>query len=144
MGRMRARTRKGLSPLVATVVLISATVIGGMLIYNYFQDSVGRLQGMGENLVVTSRSMYITDTTRLVYIEATNNYDRPISVNGVRGFLTNGTAINLTVQEQLPLVLKPGEKTAVNAIIDNPSIIAISIVYQVDGKTVSTEPVKID
>ncbi len=141
---MRARTRKGLSPLVATVVLISATVIGGMLIYNYFQDSVGRLQGMGENLVVTSRSMYITDTTRLVYIEATNNYDRPISVNGVRGFLTNGTAINLTVQEQLPLVLKPGEKTAVNAIIDNPSIIAISIVYQVDGKTVSTEPVKID
>ncbi|MCE4599139.1 MAG: hypothetical protein F7C81_02965 [Desulfurococcales archaeon] len=141
MGRTKAR--KGLSPLVATVVLISATVIGGMLIYNYFQDSVGRLQGMGENLVVTARSMYITDTTRLVYIEATNNYDKPVLLTGVKGFFTNGTTTNITVQGQLPLTMKPGDKISINAIVDNPDVIAVSLVYQVDGREATTEPVKI-
>ena len=137
----RLRTRKGLSPLVATVVLISATILGGMLIYNYFQDSVGRMKGLSEGIIVDASAVQLSSTTSLAHVELLNNYDTQVTIIAVKGITQNGSSVNLTTQEPLPIDVAPGDKASINALIINPDIVAVSIVYRtIDGKTLTTQP----
>ncbi len=137
----RARARKGLSPLVATVVLISATILGGMLIYNYFQESVDKMQGLSEGLIIDVSQARLSQTTRLVHLEVLNNHDVQVEVTAVNGIYPNGTTIQLQTQETLPLQVAPGGKASINAVVTDPSIVAVSISYQtIDGRSLTTEP----
>ncbi len=137
------RARRGLSPLVATVVLISATILGGMLIYNYFQASVDKMQGLGEKLMVDASTVHLTGNTRLVHIEVLNSYDIDARIDSINGIYSNGTSIQLTTQETLPIQVLPGDKASINAVVTNPDIVAVSVTYTIDGKTLTTEPEKI-
>ncbi|MEB3787555.1 MAG: hypothetical protein GSR78_02230 [Desulfurococcales archaeon] len=140
-------TRKGLSPLVATVILISVTVLGGLMIYTYFQDSVDTMQGLSERLITTV-TLVDAGTTRLAHIEAVNGYKGDITITGVLGIYPNGTQVRLPVVDPatgntttaLNIALQPGEKTSLTAVISDPGIAAISVEYRFEGQTLTGEP----
>lgn len=138
---MRSRARRGLSPLVATVVLISATILGGMLIYNYFQDSVDKMQGLSEGIIVDVSQARLSQTTRLAHLEVLNNHDTQITITAVKGIYANGTTIQLQTQETLPIQVAPGDKASLNAVVADPGIVAVIVEYQtLDGQILTSEP----
>ncbi|MCE4612537.1 MAG: hypothetical protein F7C07_01710 [Desulfurococcales archaeon] len=145
MGRcVSGRTwRRGLSPLIATVVLISATIVGGVLIYNYFQESVAQLRQLGESVVVSVNNVFLNETARMVYVKVTNAFSQPITITGVKAFRDNGSVS--TINLQAPQRIEPGGVASLTIVLDEStaSTVAVSIVYQVDGETLESEPVKL-
>jgi len=141
--RLRAAGRKGLSPLIATVVLISATIVGGVLIYNYFQESVAQLRQLGENVVVSVNSVFLNETSRMIYVKVTNAFSQPIVVSGVKAFKSDGTVSSVGLQT--PQRIEPGGVASLTIVLDESTTrtVAVSIVYQVDGETLESEPVKL-
>ena len=138
------RARKGLSPLVAAVVLISATIVGGMLVYQYFQNSVGKAQAMSEGVTVTGSLIPLSANKTLVSITVINNYDKPIKVTGATAIGSDGGQIQLTTTNStsLPTVIEAGGKTTLIFTANgHPS--AVSVVYEVDGVSHTSEPARL-
>jgi flagellin-like protein len=141
--RRRGVLRRGLSPLIATVVLISATIVGGVLIYNYFQESVAQLRQLGENVVVSVNSVFLNETSRMVYIKVTNAFAQPVTITGVKAFKGDGSTS--LVGLQAPQRIEPGGVASLTIVLDETAArtVAVSVVYQVDGETLESEPVKL-
>jgi len=144
----RARARRGLSPLVATVLLISATVIGGMIVYQYFQNSVAKAQGMGGGLLVTASATIINDNLTLVKVSIVNGENDVVVINAsnVIFYDENGNILeplNIAGTSVGEIVaIEPGEKTVlVYAFNKVPS--AVIVEYQLDGETYRSDPVAI-
>jgi len=144
----RAKARRGLSPLVATVLLISATVIGGMIVYQYFQNSVAKAQGMGGGLLVTASATIVNDNLTLVKVSIVNGENDVIVINAsnVLFFDENGDVVQpldvagTSVGEIV--TVEPGEKTVlVYAFNKVPSVVIVE--YQLDGDTFRSDPVAI-
>ena len=138
---MRGRHARGMSPLVATVVLISATVVGGLLVYNYFQQSVDTVAATSATLALTVRSDYLTASTRLVYIEAVNFYDLPVNVTGVWIVGSDGSHFKLPASsvKGVPAVIEPGEKASIIATVP-ANAAAVYLEYTVGDQRLMTQP----
>jgi len=144
----RRRARKGLSPLVATVLLISATVIGGMIVYQYFQNSIAKAQGMGGGLLVTASATIINDNLTLVRVSIVNGENDIVVINAsnIIFFDDNGNVVqplNVTGTSIGEVVaIEPGEKTVlVFAFNKAPS--AVIVEYQINGEIYKSDPVAI-
>ena len=137
---MRARSRKGLSPLVAAVLLISATVVGGMLVYNYFQTTMDKLATSTEALQVNVRSTPISGG-KLVYIEISSLLDNQARINQIVFLDESGAAIpNSTVD--INKTVDPNEKIT---LIEQAPLDAsyLYITYTVNGDSMVSEPIQI-
>lgn len=136
---MGSRRLRGLSPLVATIVLIAMTVVGGVLVYNYFQRSATNIIATGETLVASANSIYLGNNTLLVHVEVTNAYDRPVSIRGISyvdatGSINRASTVNVVVQ--------PGDKATFTVIVPS-SAKAIIVDYSIDGNLLQSSPVKL-
>lgn len=146
---MRRKTRRGLSPLVATVLLISATVIGGMIVYQYFQSSVSKAQGMGGGLMVTASATILDENLTLVKVSIVNGENDVVVINASRVvFLDeNGNQLQPVNIEGTSLgqviAVNPGEKTVlVYALHEVPS--AVIVEYNLNGEWYKADPVKVN
>ena len=72
--------RRGLSPLVATIILIAFTILGGVLVYEFFMKTSEALMVSGEKLLVTATTSYFSNTQLLVRLEITNGYRTNITI----------------------------------------------------------------
>jgi len=143
--RSRARlSRKGLSPLVATVLLISATVIGGMLVYQYFQSSVNKVQGLGGGVLVTAQATVIDDNATLVKVTVVNAEDVTVTLVSVELLDSAGNPVNVTptAGTTLPTTLEPGEKVTLVYISSQPPKAAI-VKYEANGEIYVSDPVEV-
>ncbi len=138
---MAKSLRRGLSPLVATVVLISATVIGGLVIYNYFEKSINVVSTASATLSLYVDETYLNTDTKLVYIQAVNLYDKPVNVTGVTVVMPDGSTVNLQADDVqgIPVTIEPGSKATIIAKAPADAA-AVYLTYTVDGKTLTTEP----
>ncbi|MEB3844715.1 MAG: hypothetical protein LRS48_03430 [Desulfurococcales archaeon] len=143
---IRARkSRRGLSPLIAAVVLISATIVGGMLVYQYFQSSLGRAQAMAQGLAVTASSMPLNSNTTLIEVSILNNYNKPVTITGVTGILANASTVTLKPAsgQELPVQLNPGEKNTIILVSNQTVPRAVVVHYSVDGVEHQSDPVQL-
>ena len=137
---MSKRKSKGLSPLVAAVLLISATVVGGMLVYNYFQSTMDKLATSTEGLQVNARSAPVSGG-KLVYIEVSSMLNEQASISQIVFLDGNGTTIpNSTIS--INKTINPNEKIT---LIEQAPLQAnyFYLVYTVNGETMVTEPIAI-
>lgn len=133
-------TRKGLSPLIASVILITITIVGGLLVYQYFQVSSESLIAAGETVFLRTSYTVLNDGSKLVYIEATNGYRKPITVLDVQYYDAQG--IEVAAGLQLNVTVKPGGKTTITTVVP-ANTVAVAIVYSVDGEVLVSEPVQL-
>ncbi|MDM7275946.1 MAG: hypothetical protein P3X22_007550 [Thermoprotei archaeon] len=90
------RAGRGLSPLVATIVLIAFTVIGGLLVYEYFQRASESFMASGEDLIVLAQTSY-AGNYKIVQLQMTNGYRVNITITGysyIAGTSTTTTPVN--------------------------------------------------
>jgi len=136
--------RRGLSPLVATVLLISATVLGGVLVYQYFQNSVSHAKGLQQDLMVTADAATLNANTTLVRVTIVNQGDNNVIVKSVTLLDSNGDTVTATLiqPKSLGVTVAPGDRLVVILkTSERPS--AAYVGYEVNGKDYTTEPVQI-
>ncbi len=136
------RRRRGLSPLVATVLLISATVLGGILVYQYFQKSVSHAQGLQQSLTLTADSITLNENTTIVRVTIVNQGDDNIIVKKIVLLDENGNTLNSTILQGQTKPLSPGERTVI-ILKTNKKPSALYAQYLLKGKTYTSEPVEI-
>ncbi len=144
---MRSRAkRRGLSPLIATVVLISATIVGGMLVYNYFQKSFNSLTAGSGALQITASSEYLNETSKLVHLDLYNMYDKPVTLIDVVAVKGDGSTVKVPIVSggASTSVISSGEKQSLIVIAPNDAV-AIYAEYKVEGSNtiLQSSPVRI-
>ncbi len=82
MAGRRSRRSVGISGLVATIILIALTVLGGVLIWAYFQRTAGGLAAAGEKLDVQAVPQ-VAGTWKIVDAKMTNLHSVPVRVDAV-------------------------------------------------------------
>jgi hypothetical protein len=94
----RSRSRVGISALVATIILIALTVLGGVLIWAYFQRTAGGLIAAGERLDVQAVS-HVAGAWKIVDLKMTNLHSVPATLNEINVIypLRNGTPTKASV-----------------------------------------------
>ena len=78
----RSRRSVGISALVATIILIALTVLGGVLIWGYFQRTAGGLMAAGEKLEVQAIPQ-VAGTWKIVDAKLTNLHSVPVRIDSI-------------------------------------------------------------
>jgi hypothetical protein len=94
----RSRSKAGISALVATIILIALTVLGGVLIWAYFQRTAGGLMAAGERLDVQAVPQ-VAGAWKLVDAKITNLHSVPARIDAINVIypLRDGTPNKLSV-----------------------------------------------
>ena len=126
--------RRSLSNLVGAVILIAATIVGGVLVYTYFQRSVNTFIGMGSTVSVVATEEPVNATYSIVYVKIVN--DEQSSINVLSVTLVNSTgkytfSVNRTVQ--------PGSEISLVQVVPG-DYSSCYVAYQMGGQTFYTQP----
>jgi archaellum component FlaF (FlaF/FlaG flagellin family) len=78
----RSRNNVGISALVATIILIALTVLGGVLIWAYFQRTAGGLMAAGERLDVQAVAQ-VAGAWKIVDLKMTNLHSVPVKIDAI-------------------------------------------------------------
>jgi len=93
--------KRSLSNLIGAVILISATLIGGVFVYGYFQRSLKSMESMGQGIEVLASSELVANGSKVVYIKIINDMPNSIKVLGVYGVFNNGSIQNLSLANKI-------------------------------------------
>ncbi len=136
---MRRPRKRGLSPLVSTMILISAAIIGGMFVYNYFQTSVNKITATSQSLTVDVKTIP-TNNGSLIYLSVTNVGKDTVQLEKAIFLDSNGT--KLASQPDLNTQLRPGGKNTF--ILNAPTNASFVYLVYKDGKTeLQTDPIQL-
>ncbi len=92
---MAFKTRRAISPLIATIILIAICVVGGLLIYSVFMSTSGTLSAKGQVSVEAIDLVKQTDGTTTFSIVIKNTGNKPAVSLTVK--LANEAEQNLAV-----------------------------------------------
>lgn len=132
--------RRGLSPLIAAIILIGITLVGGAMVYAYFNKSMDTVAALGEGLFVKATSADLGAAGKLVHVEAVNNYGDPVQITAVIAVDDAGNQNRIALQT--PIEVAPGDRATVTEVVPANTIVVI-LEYQVGGQTLLSDPVEI-
>ncbi len=93
------RRIKGLSPLVASTILVIIAVIGGIILYQYYNGLLTSLTSSSETLIIKrARIIEINNTTAIAYVDVWN----PSSYTAKIIKLIIDANYNITVNKTVP------------------------------------------
>ncbi|WP_062661965.1 archaellin/type IV pilin N-terminal domain-containing protein [Aeropyrum camini] len=109
---MGGRSRRGLSPLVASIILIAFTIIGGFVVYEYFMSSSESVMAAGEGVIVNANTVYVSNSEKLVYLSGVNGHSGTITITQVKYYMPDGTPQTVDLsQNGGTITVKPGDKS---------------------------------
>jgi len=73
------KSRKAISPLIATIILVSITIAGGLLIYNIFFSAAGTLMAKGQVEVEAVDLVKDTEGNAVFTITIKNTGNKPVT-----------------------------------------------------------------
>jgi len=152
--------RKSLSNIIGAVILIAATIVGGLMVYSYFQRSMGAFMSMGNGVTVTASATPIGNGGELVYIKVINNEPQSITLKEVVFVLSNGTSEDAYIESgnngytittvastatttPVPVPLGPSGQLVAVGTTNLSNIQDVYIVYEMGGQTYYTNPMSV-
>jgi len=120
--------RKGISPLIATIILIAICVAGGLLVYTIFFSTSGTISAKGQLTVEAVDLVKQTDGAAAFTITIKNSGNKPI---------TGAHCLNVTLKgveyEVFPSGgnLQPGQSTSFLKNFDAPAAFVVGNAYTV-------------
>ena len=96
---------RGLSPILSTMILLSAALIAGILLYTYFTNT---MRGMANapNIAVEQASYY--PSVGLLYVKVRNYGGAPVDVNNSKiGVIAGNVTCTCRIVCSTPAMLKP-------------------------------------
>ncbi|MEM1619844.1 MAG: hypothetical protein QXU97_01355 [Fervidicoccaceae archaeon] len=99
---------RALSPLVATVILLSATMLGGVMLYQYF-NHIMKVYTSEDSVVLSISVISSTQSNATFYYEVTNYGNAPVNLNKIE-ILRGGALLALINLDGM--TLEPGSRYA--------------------------------
>lgn len=96
--------RKAISPIIATIVLVAITIVGGLLIYSFFYGTSGILQSKGQ-ISVEAMDLVSTPSGTVFSITVKNTGNKPATSVKV-------TLASESEEELLTADLQPGQSVS--------------------------------
>lgn len=102
---------RGISPLIATLILVAATVAGGAIVYSVMQGQASRLGG-GANLEITNADIIVAGSARLATVTVRNTGS--VNLTSVTATITvdSGSAASIDLGSIAPGTSASGENTS--------------------------------
>ncbi len=136
------RERRALSPLVATGILISIAVVGGLVLYNYFYKTMGGVSNV--NTVAFTAKAVVVGTNSIIHYQVWNTGSKDVTLISIEVYSSNGSVANISIQG---VTVPAGESYSGNVVANSPldpTLEYIAILnYGVGGSKASTDPVKL-
>ncbi|MEM1873422.1 MAG: archaellin/type IV pilin N-terminal domain-containing protein [Acidilobaceae archaeon] len=129
------RLSRGLSPLLATLLLLAFTIVGALFVYEYFNKTMDLAAKQGETLIVIAKEHKVSDSLKLVTLELVNAHSANVVIKEMREYLETGEIRKVSVlggDQRDSLVIPPGVKTSV-VISVSANARALIIAYEVEG-----------
>lgn len=138
--RKKGLRKRGLSPLLATAILISLTLAGGALLYQYFSKALSTYT-ISESVELSVSIAFLDSGKALLYYSVTNRGDIPMLLSEIR-FKPEGVISPIDLGNY---TLLPAKKiTGVKEVDYAPSANVYAILtYIVDNSKHETKPVKV-
>ena|SRR3990172_1282375 len=111
--RFRRNEKQAISPLIATLILIAITIVGGIVVYRLFLNTSGILS---QNLHATIGDVSLSESTLTVSVK--NDETFPWSIASVK---VNGATATLTGQPNIDPGKSAGMVFSIPGEIDAPS-----------------------
>jgi len=93
------KTQRGLSPLVASTILVVIAIVGGIMLYQYYSTLMTSLSTSSETLIVKRvRIITVDNTTAMAYIDLWN----PSAYTAKVFSITIDSKYNITVNTTIP------------------------------------------
>lgn len=96
MAALRGEYRRAISPLIATIILISITIAASLMVYSLYQSIVG-IWGVQVNVQVISCDMIKTTSTTLISATVKNTGNKPITSCNIIIYLDASTMVTLNI-----------------------------------------------
>lgn len=130
------RLSRGLSPLLASLLLLAFTLVGAFFVYEYFNRAMDIAVKQGETLIITAQEIRVSSSTKLVTLDIVNAHTTEVAVKEVKEYLESGETRNVEMVEsaKTPVVIPPGGKTSV-AVKASANARAVIVVYEAQGAT---------
>jgi flagellin-like protein len=134
-----AKRSRGISPLIATIILIAITVVGGLLVYSIFTSTSNTMSAKALVSVETVDLVKDTDGNANFNIVIKNAGNKPIKELKVKLASENETTVDLPDGKPL----QPGQSVAYSAepsgtyVVGNTYTVVIKATFS-DGSTFVT------
>lgn len=132
--------KRGLSPLLATAILISATIAGGAILYQYFNKSISMY--ISTSSIETSFSLlYLPGDRFAIYYSIINRSENPVNLSHIY-FLPNGSLTQIPLGNR---TLYPGNKlTGIQEFSGSiPSYLYGVVVFYQGVSRLETKPIEV-
>lgn len=133
-------SRRGLSPLIAAIILIGITLVGGAMVYTYFNRSMDTVATLAEGLFVKATTADLGAAGKLIHVEAINNYYEQIEITGIIAVDAAGNENRIALQN--PIQVNPGERATITEVVPAETVVVI-VEYTVNGQTLLSDPVEV-
>lgn len=150
-----SRQRRSLSNIIGAVILIAATIVGGLMVYSYFQRSMSAFMSMGSGVTVEA-SATPTGSGTLLYVKIINNEPVQISVEKVVVVLSNGSqeyvyiegspssGYSLSTSTPQNVTINPGDEViAVGDVNLAFTVQSVYLLYKMNNQLYYTNPVSV-
>ena len=118
VARRMTRRKQAISPLIATLILIAITIVGGIVVYRLFLSSGGAIS---QNLHATIGDVSVTSSTLTVSVKNDGTFSwvvTDVQIDGPDNPDT-GLAPSLTVDLTDQDVIEPGKSSGVIGQVDD-------------------------
>ena len=135
---------KGVSPLIATALLLVITVAGAMMLYNYVVSSLSSPQQYA-SLNIVSAKLVKLDSGSVLSVRVANIGTAPATINEVI-LIPSSTTSNIT--KQVAITVEPGVTKTVNVDLDEeaeqtPGTGKYYVILRYDGGETEPYPVTV-
>lgn len=128
--------RRGLSPLVATLLLIAFTVMGGIIVYEFYNRTSESIIASGEQLIVTAAKTQLNATKLLVQLDVVNGHRGDVKIKTIKALAGGGQTDVKIIAGETDASIPSGKKQSYVAIVQSNAN-AIIIDYEMDGRQLS-------
>ncbi len=135
------RIRKGISPLVASTILVIIAIAGGIMLYQYYNTLITSLTSSTETLIVKKARLIILDNKSMLYVDLWN----PSSYTAI---INNAIIDNAKIK--VNETIKPASSKQIIIIINNTSLSMepgtthyIVLRYILNNNELYTDPFKV-
>lgn len=130
---------RAISPIVSAIILLAASIAAGIIVYQYFIQTVNV---MSERPVVYFTAQYIPEISK-IYVTVNNGWTKTITIVSADYTCSDGTTKTYTLQKQV--AVKPGETATFTIPVASTCKPVVIVVHykSSSGKAYSSEPVNV-
>ena len=135
------RIRKGISPLVASTILVIIAIAGGIMLYQYYNTLMTSLTSSAETLIVKKARLITLDNKSMLYIDLWNPSSYTATISNVI-IDNNEIKVNETI--------KPASSKQIMITINNTSLNIepgtshyIVLKYKLNNNELYTDPFRV-